>query len=200
MRESWIVNLRMAFEGSAALAGQGSIVQGEPGSATPVSGIPMGIPSLLLPDRFIEAAAERGVQRLFLLCADSIEGPGPTASGTTSSSSPSQQVFGSCGVPGGNDSSLSQPIDQRPYNSTFRKRRSGWSSSCWRASTIPLRGGAGRRVRHWRCLMVTRPPGPSTQSRSVSLRLLSASITPRQESVCPATAFSTTWRPCRRST
>lgn len=70
MQDSWIVNLRLAFEGSAALAGQGSIARGETGSAIPVSGVPMGIESLLQPNEFIEAVAERGVRRLYLLCAD----------------------------------------------------------------------------------------------------------------------------------
>lgn len=72
VQTSWIVNLRLAFEGSAALAGQASIARGETGGSILVSGIPMGIQSLLQPDEFIEAAADRGVQRLFLLCADGI--------------------------------------------------------------------------------------------------------------------------------
>ncbi|MCP3975792.1 MAG: hypothetical protein GY720_15015 [bacterium] len=87
MQDNWIVNLRMAFEGSAALVGRGSIARGEVGSAVPVSGVPLGIDGLVQPDQFIEAAAEQGMQRLFLLCADGItenlerRGPGPIYEG-----------------------------------------------------------------------------------------------------------------------
>lgn len=72
----------------------------------------MGIESLLLPDQFVEAVAERGVGRLFLLCADGItqisRGRRDLSIRTASSSlSVSRLVCGNCAMSEASGSSSS---------------------------------------------------------------------------------------------
>ena len=72
MQTSWIVNLRVAFEGSAALVGHGRIARGVTTGPIMISGVPLGDEGWFRFDEFIRAAAESGVQRLFLQCAEGV--------------------------------------------------------------------------------------------------------------------------------